>query len=59
MYKLDPAFILGNLRRESLLDCLARLDEVVGDYAGKLGCPIPMLSERYLRRRTATEETRL
>jgi MoaA/NifB/PqqE/SkfB family radical SAM enzyme len=56
MYKLDPAaFTLGNLRRESLLDCLARLDEVVGDYAGQLGCPIPMLSERHLRRRTAAD----
>lgn len=51
MYKLDKSFTLGNLREMSLLDCLARLDETVGEYAGKPGCPIPILTERSLRRR--------
>jgi MoaA/NifB/PqqE/SkfB family radical SAM enzyme len=50
MYKLDRSFTLGNLGRQSLLDCVARLDEVVGAYAGKPGCPIPLLSERNRRR---------
>jgi MoaA/NifB/PqqE/SkfB family radical SAM enzyme len=45
MYKLDPAFRLGNLREEPLLDCLRKLDAVVGKYAGRPGCPIPVLAE--------------
>ncbi|NNH73697.1 radical SAM protein [Nocardia uniformis] len=52
MYKLDKRFTLGNLRHESLLDCIGKLDSVVGEYAGKPGCPIPMLSEQSMRRRT-------
>lgn len=51
MYKLDPRFTLGNLTRESLLDCIGNLYPVVGDYAGKAGCPIPVLAESSLRRR--------
>lgn len=51
MYKLDPAFTLGNLRRESLLSCIDQLQPVVGAYAGKPGCPIPVLAEASLRTR--------
>ncbi|MBF6126601.1 radical SAM protein [Nocardia brasiliensis] len=52
MYKLDKGFTLGNLRHESLLDCIGKLESVVGEYAGKPGCPIPLLSERNMRHRT-------
>lgn len=51
MYKLDPAFSLGNLRQESLLSCLDKLQPVVGAYTGQPGCPIPMLAESSLRKR--------
>jgi len=55
MYKLDPAFRLGNLTSESLLSCLENLDAIVGEYAGKPGCPIPVLAESSLRSRVQVE----
>jgi len=54
MYKLNPAFTLGNLRHDSLLSCLDRLESVVGAYSGRPGCPIPVLAEASLRARLRT-----
>jgi MoaA/NifB/PqqE/SkfB family radical SAM enzyme len=50
MYKLDRRFALGNLGRQSLLSCLDRISQTVGDYLGEPGCPIPQLADQARQR---------
>jgi MoaA/NifB/PqqE/SkfB family radical SAM enzyme len=48
LYKISPKiFTLGNIKTESLKDCLSRVDQVMGPWTKQTkGCPIPIVNAK-------------